>query len=193
MCESLMARYRFWFKDKDRNGQPLDENVLKTAEKIAPVLTRYRHQEIDCDSTCNDMLQEAVEAASKASIKNPISNVAGYIARIYKHIVDNSLERKNKLIPVDDDFLETLANFQNAPSFEDWMHNRLVLEKIIKSVDQETRLIWGLRIAGYSESEIAKRLGTTPNNVSMRVTRGLKEAAKNLIYGKRSSKRDDAR
>ena len=188
-----MARYRFWFNDKDRSGQPLDKNVLETAEKIAPVLSRYRHQEIDCESTCNDMLQEAVEAASKATRKNPIVNLAGYLARIYKHIVDNSLERKNKLIPVDDEFLETLANAEHAPSFEEWMHNRLVLEKLMKSVDRETRLIWSWRIAGYSESEIAKRLGTTANNVSMRVTRRLREAAKDLIHGKQSSKRNDAR
>src|SRR5262249_49730210 len=33
-------------------------------------------------------------------------------------------------------------------------------------------------------SEIAKRLGTTANNVSMRVTRRLREAAKDLIHGK---------
>lgn len=188
-----MARYRFWFNDKDSNGQPLDKNVLETAEKIAPVLTRYRHQEIDCESTCNDMLQEAVEAASRATQRNPVTNLAGYLARIYKHIVDNFLERKNKLIPVDDDFLETLANAQHAPSFEEWMHNRLVLEKLMKSVDRETRLIWGWRIAGYSESEIAKRLGTTANTVSMRVTRGIREAAKNLLQIKRSSKRNDAR
>ena len=35
---SLMARYRFWIHDKDRKGQPLDENILKTAEEIAPTL-----------------------------------------------------------------------------------------------------------------------------------------------------------
>ena len=187
-----MARYRFWFNDKDRNGQPLDENVLKTAEKIAPVLTRYRHQEIDCESKCNDMLQEAVEAASRATRRNPISNLAGYLARTYKHIVDNFLERKIRLIPVDDDFLENLANAQHAPSFEEWMHNRLVLEKLLKSVDRETRLIWNWRMAGYSETEIAKLLGITANTVSMRVTRGLKEAAKDLLQGKRGSKRNDA-
>src|SRR5207247_11001636 len=71
---SIMARYRFWINDKDRKGQPLDENILKTAEEIAPTLTRYRQQEIDCESTSNDMLQSAVEAASKATRRNRIEN-----------------------------------------------------------------------------------------------------------------------
>ena len=61
-----MARYRFWIHDKDRKGRRLDDDILKTAETLAPTLTRYRQQEIDCESTSNDMLQSAVEAASKA-------------------------------------------------------------------------------------------------------------------------------
>jgi RNA polymerase sigma factor (sigma-70 family) len=186
---SLMSHHRFWFHDKDRNCQPIDTNVLKTAERIAPVLTRYRHQEIDSESTCNDMLQEAVEAASRATHRKQIANLAGYIASIYKHIVDKCLDRKNKLVAVDDDFLASLANAHPAPSFEEWMHNRLVLEKLIKSIDRETLQIWSWRIEGYSESEIANRLGITANAVSVRITRGIKQAAKDLIQGKRSRKR----
>ena len=83
-----MARYRFWIHDKDRKGQPLDENILKTAEEIAPTLTRYRRQEIDCESTSNDILQSAVEAASKAKRRNHVDNPPGYLTSIYKRIVD---------------------------------------------------------------------------------------------------------
>ena len=185
---SRMAHYQYWIHDKDTKGEPLDEDVLKTAKEIAPLLTRYRQLEIDCEATSNDMLQEAVEAASKAKRRNHIANLPGYLTSSYRHIVDKFLEHKKKLLAVDDEFLEDLANAQHAPSFEEWMHNRLVLEKLIKSMDQETQRIWGWRMEGYSESEIAKRLGTTPNAVSVRVTRGFKQATKDLFQGKRGSK-----
>ena len=132
-----MARYRFWFHDKDKKGQPLDADILKAAEEIAPMLTRYRQQEIDCESTSNEILQAAVEAASKATRKNRIANPAGYLASVYKRFVDKSLEHKKKLISVDDVFLEDLANSEHAPSFEEWMHNRLFLEQLLDLIERD--------------------------------------------------------
>jgi RNA polymerase sigma factor (sigma-70 family) len=187
-----MARYRFWFYDKDRDGQPLDENVLKTAEKIAPILSRYRYQEIDSESKCNDLLQQAVEAASHASRKNPIKNLAGYIARIYKHIVDYNLERENKVVPVSDDLLESLVNAQHFKSFEEWVNGRLDLQKLMDSLEEEAEQIWKWRIEGYSHREIAKQLGMSANTVSMKATRAFNEAA-DLLGWKRKPKRNDAR
>jgi RNA polymerase sigma factor (sigma-70 family) len=187
--DGLMAHYRFWFHDKDRKGRPLDKNVLKTAEEIAPILTNYRYEEIDSKSTCNEMLQEAVEAASRATRRHFIENLAGYIARIYKRIVDHFLDHKNKVVPVDDDFLETLVNAQyDAPSFEEWMHNRLDLEKLEDSIDPETRRIWDWRKEGYTQSEIAKQLGKTDNAISMRVIRAFRAAVKDLLRRRRRSK-----
>jgi RNA polymerase sigma factor (sigma-70 family) len=187
-----MARYRFWFYNKDREGQPLDENVLKTAEKIAPILSRYRYQEIDSESKCNDLLQQAAEAASRASRKNPIANLAGYIARIYKHIVDDNLEYEGRVVPVSDEALESLANTQRVPSFEEWVNGKLDLHKLMDSLEGEAQQIWKWRIEGYSQSEIAKRLGMSANTVSMKATRAFKEAVAGL-QSKRNPKRTDAR
>lgn len=186
---SLMARYRFWIHDKDRKGHPLDQDILKTAEEIAPTLTRYRQQEIDCESTSNDMLQAAVEAASKATLRNRIENPPGYLTSIYKRIVDKFLDREQKLVPVDDEFLEDLANAGHASPLEDVIHNRLLLERLINSMDPETRQICSWRLEGYSEAEIAKLMNTTPNAVSVRYTRGFKKATKQALYGNRGSKK----
>jgi len=185
---NVMARYRFWIHDKDRKGQPLDENILKTAEEIAPTLTRYRRQEIDCESTSNDILQSAVEAASKAKRRNHVDNPPGYLTSIYKRIVDKFLDRQQKLVPVDDAFLEDLANVGQARSFEDVLHNRLLMERLIDAMDAETRQICTWRLEGYSEAEIAKLLNTTPNAISVRYTRGFKKAAKNALERSRGSK-----
>jgi RNA polymerase sigma factor (sigma-70 family) len=185
---NLMARYRFWIHDKDRKGQPLDENILKTAEDIAPTLTRYRRQEIDCESTSNDILQSAVEAASKAKRRNHVDNPPGYLTSIYKRIVDKFLDRQQKLVPVDDAFLEDLANVGQVRSLEDVIHNRLLMERLIDAMDAETRQICTWRLEGYSEAEIAKLLNTTPNAISVRYTRGFKKAAKDALHRSRGSK-----
>lgn len=183
-----MARYRFWINDKDTKGRPLDENLLQTAKEIAPTLTRYRQQEIDCESTSNEMLQSAVEAASKATRRNHIDNPHGYLTQIYKRIVDKFLDREQKLVPVDDEFLEDLANAGHASSFEDVIHNRLLLERLINAMDEETRQICNWRLEGYSEAEIARLLNTSANAVSVRYTRGFKKAMRQALNDKRRSK-----
>jgi RNA polymerase sigma factor (sigma-70 family) len=184
----LMTRYRFWIHDKDRKGQPLDENILQTAEELAPTLTRYRRDELDCESTSNDMLQSAVEAASKAKRSNHVENPHGYLTSIYKRIVDKFLDRHQKLVPVDDAFLEDLANNGQTGSVEDVLHNKLLMERLINAMDSETRQICTWRLEGYSEAEIAKLLNTTPNAISVRYTRGYKKAAKNALHRTRGSK-----
>ena len=186
--ENLMERYKFWFHDRDKKGQPLDESLLKTAEEIAPLLTRYRQDEIDCESTANDILQDAIEAASNSIRKNRVANTAGYLVSIYKRFVDKYLECKKRLIPLDDQFIEELVNAERASSSEEWMNNRLILEKLLKLMDPDTRRICRWRLEGYSESQIAKRLGISANNVCVRFTRGFNEAAAELLRDKRRLK-----
>src|SRR6185369_17383395 len=106
---------------------------------------------------------------------------SGYLTRVYKRLVDKFLDRAQKLVPVDDVFLEDLANAGSSSSFEDVIHNRLILEKLLKAMDRETWQICMWRLEGYSESEIAKQLQMTPNAVSVRYTRGLKKAVKSCF------------
>ena len=180
-----MARYRSWIHDKDKKGQPLDEAMLKAAEEIGPSLTRYRQQEIDCESTSNVMLQSAVEAASKATRNTEIENPPGYLTSVYKRIVDKFLERQKRLVPVDEDYLEDLANSGPGASFEEVIHNRLLLEQLLNAMDTETRQICQWRLQGYSVNEIAKELGITPNCLSVRYTRGLKKAVGQVMHSRR--------
>jgi RNA polymerase sigma factor (sigma-70 family) len=180
-----MARSRSWVHDKDKTGQPLDTAILRAAEEIGPSLTRYRQQEIDCESTSNAMLQSAVEAASKATRNTEIENPPGYLTFVYRRIVDKFLARKKRMVPVDDEYLEDLANSGGSASFEDVIHNRLLLEQLLAAMDSDTRQICQWRLQGYSVNEIARELGTTPNCLSVRYTRGLKKAVSQVLHSRR--------
>lgn len=184
LASSLMARYRFWVHDKDRKGRQIDEEILKAADEIGADLARYRQQEIDCESTSNSILQSAVEAASQANSSTQIENPPGYLTSVYKHIVDKFLARKKKIVPVDDSFLEDLANSEHVGSSEDAINNHLLVEKLLNAMDPDTRKICMWRLEGYSMLEIAKELQITPNCLSVRYTRGLKKAAKDVLERK---------
>src|SRR6185295_3713055 len=116
-------------------------------------------------------------ATRVSQIENPI----GYLTSVYKHLVDRFLARKKKLVPVEDSFLEDLANSEFSASFEDAIHSRLLLEKLLNAMDPDTRQICQWRLEGYSMHEIAKELQVTPNCLSVRYTRGLKKAAKEVL------------
>ena len=178
-----MARHRFWLYKKDRKGRPIDKAILKIAEEIGPDLGPYGQKEVDCESTSNGMLPSAVEAASQATHNS--ENPAGYWTSVCKRIVDKFRARKKRLVPADDSFLEVLANTEGAGSFEDAMHDRLLVEKILKAMDSDTRRICQWRLQGYSMREIAKELKITPGCLSVRYRRGLKKAASDVLHQKR--------
>jgi len=188
-----MARYWFWIHKKDGKGRPLDESVVKAAEQLAPTLARYRQHEIRCESTTNTMLQSAVEAASRAKRTRPIENPIGYLTFAYKRIVDRFLNRQRKVVAVDNTFLEDLLNARDSVSFEDLIHDRLFLEKLIDSMDTETRQICEQRMRGYSMNEIAKELGITPNSLSARYNRGVKKAMQKVSEGSLESQNHGTR
>lgn len=188
-----MFRYRFWFHRKDGNGRPLDEKIVKAAEEIAPTLARYREHEIRCESTINEMMQSAVEAASKAKRSRPLENPIGYLTFIYKRIVDRSLNRTKRLVTVDDTFLEDLINVRSAGSLEEQIHNRLVMEKLISCMDTETRHICSLLSQGYSMNEIAKQLGISSNSLSKRYGRGVSKAIEKFHQGQGSQAHEERR
>ena len=177
-----MGRYRFWIYDKDDKGKPLDENIVKAAEELTPVLSRYRSKEIGCESVINTLLQRAVEAASKAIHKTPIRNYAGYLVAIYRRVADKHIDRESRVICVEDGFLEHLANAANTVSLEEMIHNRLLVRTVMDKMDPQSRLIFIWKLEGYSVSEIAKELSVTPNCVSVRYGRA-KAKVTNSILG----------
>jgi RNA polymerase sigma factor (sigma-70 family) len=180
-----MARYRLWLFEKDRKGRPIDKAILKIAEEIGPDLAPSGQKKVDCESTSNGMLQSALEGVSQATQNTTIENPPGYLTSVCKRIVDKFLARKKRLVLADDSFLEVLANTEGAGSFEDAMHDRLFVEKILKAMDPDTRRICHWRLQGYSMREIAKELKITPDCLSVRYTRGLKKAASDVLHQKR--------
>ncbi len=188
-----MSADRFWIHDRDDQGRPIDQTLVKAAREAAPTLTRYRQQEINCESTTNRILQSAVEAASRAKRSRPIDSPIAYLTFVYKRLVDRFLHRQSKVVPVETSFLESLANSTLGVSFEEAIHNRLVLEKVLRFMDPNTREICNWRLQGYSMDEIATELGITRNCLSRRYIRGTTKAVRRMMLQRNPRANNDAK
>jgi len=103
-----------------------------------------------------------------------------YITSVYHRFVDNRLDRLNKVVLVDDEILEELGNSGRVESFEQVAHNRLLLEKVMDLMDPKTRQISIWILEGYTQKEIAKDLGMSPNSLTVEFNRGLSKTAKRI-------------
>ena len=179
-----MAPLPFWLRDKDKKSRPIDKTIFKVAEEIGPDPQRYRQEKVACESTSKAMLQPAA-AASQVVQTSKSENSLGYLTSVYKRTLDKFLAREKRLVLVIDSFLKDLANSERHPSLEDPIHNRLLVEKILKAMDPDTRRICQWRLQGYSMREIAKELKITLNCLSIRYTCGLKNATSKVSDQKR--------
>src|SRR5262249_4888856 len=102
-----------------------------------------------------------------------------------KRVVGKFLAREKRLVLVNDSLLEDLANSEGRLSLEGPIHNRLLVEKILKAMDPDTRRICQWRVQGNSMRAIAKELKITPNCLSVRYTYGLRNAARKVLDQKR--------
>src|SRR5436190_6433917 len=66
-----------------------------------------------------------------------------------KRLIDKFLEREQKLVSINNDSLEDLANARQARSVEGVTLDRLLLEKLLNAMDEETRKICTWRLEGY--------------------------------------------
>ena len=173
-----MPHYRIC--PKDANGDPLEEVILKTAEENIVMLTRYREREIGCESTIHGLLQSVVEAASRAYRRRKIRNPAAYLISAYQHAADKLLDRENRIVLMDSASLE-LIQIAPSVSWEDEVHRRLVLEKIMRAMDSETRRIAGLRLEGYSMDEIGRMLSKSPRRIYFRYRREVHKAVRKAL------------
>lgn len=154
-----------------------------------PMLVRYRRDEIGCESTINGLLQSVVERVSRAHGRKSIRNPAAYLHSAYRHVVDKFLERQNRFISIDPGVCDAVA-VTATTSWEDDIHRQMVLEKIAKAMDPETRQIAIWRSAGYSTEDIGGFLSCDPRLITVRYRRGVQRALRKVFGTARATLRD---
>jgi hypothetical protein len=179
-----MARFHDSLQDGKKDGWLLGANGLRAVSQTDLDRLPHSSPEVDRESTITDARGACIEAVLHLTCTTRGAKVARYFASIYQRLIDRFKEGR-KLRPVNQDFLQTLLNCDGAPTVQEWMRNRVIVEKLLHLMNAETLRICRWKVQGYSDAQIATRLGLTPDAVRMRFTAGLKEAAR-LLHRQRS-------
>ena len=174
-----MSPYQLWLSETDKDGKPLDPQILKAAQELGATFFGYRQREIGCESLTNTIAQAAVEAASKATHGRPVENPRAYLLSVFTRKMNRFLERQARHIALDDLSNENFNKTMKTPNDKPVEHQLSLLE-LMDCMDEETRRISNLRFQGYSMTEIAQQLSISSNTLSARYRRGIARATANL-------------
>lgn len=174
-------RYSLWVSEKDDDGTPVDPQFIEAAYALAALLFAYRGREIGCRSTTADLIQDSVNAASRASHSEPIRNPRGYLLTTFMRKVDAYLDKSSRDIASSDDFLEYLkARQQDKRSDIEALEQPILIHQVKSQMDEWTRKVCNLKALGYSMEEIAQGFGEPTNRVNVRLCRGMNKARRLL-------------
>lgn len=128
-----------------------------------------------------DVLQEAfVKTWEYLAAGNDIDNVRAFLYRVATNLIINGVRKKKETS------LDALQEEGFDPGADDDMHKRDFVQEervmcMLKKIEEPYRTAVTMRyIEGLSPAEIADVTGETPNVISVRIHRGLKQLESHL-------------
>jgi DNA-directed RNA polymerase specialized sigma24 family protein len=174
-------RYSLWVSDKDADGTPVDPQFIDAAYALDPCLFSYRRREIGCRSTAADLIQDSVNAASRACHSEPVRNPRGYLLTTFMRKVDAYLDKSSREISFPDEFIEHVkARQRGKHSDVEALEQPILIHQVKSRMDEWTRKVCNLKALGYSMEEIAQGFGEPTNRVNVRLCRGMHKARRLL-------------
>lgn len=175
------SRAFFWISPTDERGIPVDKRFADAAYRKANDLRRYRSRELRDDAIRANLVETAVYRCSRAEREEPLTDVAGYLFRTFKRLVDEWIVRDQRIQHHPD---EQLDRYNSPSSFVD-VEEAVARREALDAMDPESRWAWERRLVGFQVQEIARELNITPDCLSTRLRRGMEQAAGRLFGTRR--------
>jgi DNA-directed RNA polymerase specialized sigma24 family protein len=153
------AQTRFWIPSRDSLGNPIDQALTDAAHCISGrarlMVIRYLAE----DSDFGEIIEGAVDAASRTMNNGqPIQFPEAYLLKSIAREAIRRSRRNQRIRYVDTIDLERIAGASSLDLDRelDDVHR---LERLRACMDEQGRLMYDLRILGFSWRHIAKSLG----------------------------------
>ncbi len=164
----------------DVNNQNLREDFAKAYEDFGDAIFRYclyqtsnREKALDLTAEC---FTKTWEYLSKGEAKE-VENLRAFLYRVANNLIIDD-RRKKKSLSLDaitESGFDILSEQDEAESHENAFDGKMALDAV-KNLDEKYRDVLMLRyVDDMTVSEIAKIVGESENNVSVRIHRGLEK------------------
>jgi RNA polymerase sigma factor (sigma-70 family) len=172
---------RIWIRPADDQGNPVDPRLEQAAYVIERVALGYRQGELRDEEVAATLLEAAVHIGSRAALRAPITNPSAYLRKVFTRLIDDEVERRRRLVPIDAGGMDQRLSARDGSREE--IERALLVEALLERMDPRTRQIVAARLVGMSVEEIANQLGVTVNCVSQRLKNGLERLRRGLHLG----------
>lgn len=166
----------------DAAGNPLEERFQQVARKLERHFFNSLSEIGDEAVVCNCVEQTALRIHTHEQKYGRVDDLSSYFVRVYSNVVSTLLRGRYHTkyeSAVPDQELEVRAGPSCAGSAET-TERQILLDQILRGLDENKRMMLLLDGLGYSARDIAKRCKTSESNVYTTLHRAREEARKVL-------------
>jgi DNA-directed RNA polymerase specialized sigma24 family protein len=173
------ANSRIWLRDVDSRGKSVDPRFIEVGYQKEDDFFRYRSDKLNDEAVVANLVEEAVYRASRADKKEPIRDVGGYLFRVFSNLADREIARALHMFSCE---AEVLANLP-CPHTEAAKHilDRIEFRETLDQMPPDMRWAFVRRKFGFEVQEIAKEMNISPDCLSTRMRRALKQTLERLL------------
>lgn len=162
--------------------------ILKAFKSSETVIRRHLRRFFADNQEIDDICQEAIARALEIARTQPVSNPEGFLFGVARNVMRETLDKKSRsLIDFIDGFIVD-EHEATGPSLEqelDEQRSMLRFANIVAKLPPQCQRVFVLRkIYGFSNQEVASRLGISVSTVEKHVAAGMKRCLDSLDRGR---------
>jgi RNA polymerase sigma-70 factor (ECF subfamily) len=164
--------------DMNRNDDPITKAFLACRNGLVRSILRMSIRPADVD----DILQETLLRVLKGNDKKRIQSPQGYLFVVSRNLVLEKLSQRSREISAEID--ESQADVDAVP-IDQQLHDAQKLERFSEALltlsADKRRAILLRKFCGFSQNEIARKMGVSVSSVEKYIASGLRECRRHLI------------